>query len=115
MAAALAILTEALDEPGTDIAHSLHWLTLDAAAAVTSYLGLSVVVSHSDPPFTASPVARGPSPATSTPPSTGVCAPMILANSAVAITTRITGIVDLAATCASHCTLTSDHHPQQPT
>ena len=44
MAAALAILTEALDEPGTDIAHSLHRLTLDAAAAIPSYLGLSVLV-----------------------------------------------------------------------
>ena len=59
MAAALAILTEALDEPGTDIAHSLHRLTLDAAAAVTSYLGLSVVVSHSDPPFTVTALAEG--------------------------------------------------------
>ena len=59
MAAALAILTEALDEPGTDIAHSLHRLTLDAAAAVTSYLGLSVVVSHSDSPFTVTTLAEG--------------------------------------------------------
>jgi hypothetical protein len=59
MAAALAILTEALDEPGTDIAHSLHRLTLDAAAAVTSYLGLSVVVSHRDPPFTVTALADG--------------------------------------------------------
>ena len=59
MAAALAILTEALDEPGTDIAHSLHRLTLDAAAAVTSYVGLSVVVSHSDPPFTVTTLADG--------------------------------------------------------
>ncbi len=59
MAAALAILTEALDEPGTDIAHSLHRLTLDAAAAVTSYLGLSVVVSHSDSPFTVTALAEG--------------------------------------------------------
>jgi len=59
MAAALAILTEALDEPGTDIAHSLHWLTLDAAVAVTSYLGLSVVVSHSDSPFTVTALAEG--------------------------------------------------------
>jgi hypothetical protein len=58
-AAALAILTDALDEPGTDIAHSLHRLTLDAAAAVTSYLGLSVVVSHSDPPFTVTALAEG--------------------------------------------------------
>ena len=59
MAAALAILTEALDEPGTDIAHSLHRLTLDAAAAIPSYLGLSVVVSHSDPPLTITTLADG--------------------------------------------------------
>ena len=59
MAAALAILTEALDEPGTDIAHSLHRLTLDAAAAIPSHLGLSVVVSHSDPPFTVTTLADG--------------------------------------------------------
>ena len=59
MAAALAVLTEALDEPGTDIAHSLHRLTLDAAAAVTSYLGLSVVVSQSDPSFTVTALAEG--------------------------------------------------------
>jgi hypothetical protein len=59
MAAALAILTEALDEPGTDIALSLHRLTLDAATAVASYLGLSVVVSHSDSPFTVTALADG--------------------------------------------------------
>ncbi len=59
MAAALAILTEALDEHGTDIAHSLHRLTLDAAAAVPSYLGLSVVVCHSNPPFTFTALADG--------------------------------------------------------
>ena len=59
MASALAILTEALDEPGTDIAHSLHRLTLDAAAAVTSYLGLRVVVSQSNPPFTVTALSDG--------------------------------------------------------
>jgi len=59
MAAALALLTEALDEPDTDIAHSLHRFTLDAAAAVTSYLGLSVVVSQSNPPFTVTTLADG--------------------------------------------------------
>ena len=45
--------------PAPSIAHSLHRLTLDAAAAVTSYLGLSVVVSHSDPPFTVTALAEG--------------------------------------------------------
>ena len=59
MAAALAILTEALDEPGTDIEHSLHRLTLDAAAAIPSHLGRCVVVSHSDPPFAVTALADG--------------------------------------------------------
>lgn len=59
MAAALAVLTEALDEHGTDIAHSLHRLTLDAAAAISSYLGLSVVVSQSDPPLTITTLTDG--------------------------------------------------------
>ena len=56
-AAALALLTEALDEHGTDIAHSLHRLTLDAATAVPSYLGLSVVVSQNNPPLTVTTLA----------------------------------------------------------
>jgi hypothetical protein len=55
----MALLTETLDEPGTDIAHSLHRLTLDAQAAVPSYLGLSVVVPHSDPPLTVTTLADG--------------------------------------------------------
>ena len=59
MAAALTVLTEALDEPGADIARSLRGLALDAAAAVPSYLGLSVVVSQSDPPFTITALADG--------------------------------------------------------
>ncbi|MEO6793733.1 MAG: hypothetical protein ABI253_06020 [Mycobacterium sp.] len=52
MAAALATLTESLDDPDTDIAHSLQLLTVYAAAAVESFLGLSVVVPHSVPNFT---------------------------------------------------------------
>ena len=44
MAASLNILTAALDDPGADVAHSLHQLTLQAAAAIPTYLGLSVVV-----------------------------------------------------------------------
>jgi hypothetical protein len=59
MAAALAVLTEALDEHRTDIEHSLQRLTLATSAAVPSYLGLSVIVSHSNPPFTfTTPVDR---------------------------------------------------------
>lgn len=59
LAADLRVLTDALDEPGVDIEHSLHQLTLDAAAAVPSCLGLSVVVTNSDPPFTVSVLADG--------------------------------------------------------
>ena len=59
MVAALDILTEALDEPGTDIAHSLRRLTSAAAAAVPTYLGLSVVVAQSDPPITVTALADG--------------------------------------------------------
>jgi hypothetical protein len=52
LAADLDILTEALDEPGTDVLHSLHQLGVDAQAAVPTYLGLSMTVDGSDPPFT---------------------------------------------------------------
>lgn len=52
LAADLGILTAALDEPGADVLHSLHQLGVDAQAAVPSYLGLSVTVDGSDPPFT---------------------------------------------------------------
>jgi hypothetical protein len=52
LAADLGILTAALDEPGTDVLHSLHQLGIDAQAAVPSYLGLSMTVDGSDPPFT---------------------------------------------------------------
>jgi hypothetical protein len=52
LAADLGILTAALDEPGADVLHSLHRLGVDAQAAVSTYLGLSVTVDGSDPPFT---------------------------------------------------------------
>jgi hypothetical protein len=52
LAADLRILTVALDEPGTDIAQSLRQLTIDAQAAVPSFLGLSMILSRSDPLFT---------------------------------------------------------------
>jgi hypothetical protein len=52
LAADLGILNEALDEPGADVLHSLHQLGVDAHAAVPSYLGLSVTVDGSVPPFT---------------------------------------------------------------
>lgn len=52
LAADLAMLTVALDEPGADVLHSLHQLGVDARAAVPSYLGLSVIVDGNDPAFT---------------------------------------------------------------
>jgi hypothetical protein len=51
MAAALASLTAALDDPDTDIVHSLHLFALYTAAAIPTYRGLSVFVPHSDPPL----------------------------------------------------------------
>jgi hypothetical protein len=51
LAAALGILTAALDEPRADLAHSLRQLTANATAAIPTFLGLSVTVDGSDPPF----------------------------------------------------------------
>jgi hypothetical protein len=51
VAADLGILTAALDEPGADVLHGLHQLGVDAQAAVPTYLGLTVTVDGSDPPF----------------------------------------------------------------
>jgi hypothetical protein len=59
MVAALNVLTEALDDPDTDIAHSLQLLALDAAAAVQSYRGLRVVVPQGDSPLTVMVMADG--------------------------------------------------------
>jgi len=52
LAADLAILTAALDEPGADVADSLRQLTADATVAVPTFLGLSVTVHGNYPPFT---------------------------------------------------------------
>ncbi len=52
LAADLAILTAALDEPGTDVADSLCQLTANATVAVPTFLGLSVTVHGNDLPFT---------------------------------------------------------------
>ena len=59
LAADLGILTAALDEPGADVLQSLHHLGVDAQAAVPTYLGLSVTVNGSDPPFTFTTLADG--------------------------------------------------------
>ena len=59
MIEALTLLTEALDDPEADIAHSLRRLTLDAAAAIPSHCGVSVAVPHSDPPITLTVLVDG--------------------------------------------------------
>src|SRR5271163_1462028 len=51
LAAELGFLTAALDEPGGDVADSLRRLTAGATAAIPTFLGLSVTVVGSDPPF----------------------------------------------------------------
>ena len=59
LAADLDILTAALDEPGVDVLRSLHQLDAATQAAVPSYLGLSVTVDGSDPPFTLTTLEDG--------------------------------------------------------
>jgi hypothetical protein len=59
LAADLGILTAALDEPGADVAHSLRQLTADTTAAIPTFLGLSVTVDGSDPPFTFTTFVKG--------------------------------------------------------
>jgi len=59
LAADLGILTAALDEPGADVLHSLHQLGVDARATVPTYLGLSITVDGSDPPFSFTTVEDG--------------------------------------------------------
>jgi hypothetical protein len=59
LAAELEILTATLDEPGADIAHSVRQLALNAAAGVTTYLGLSVLMGRSEPPFGFTALADG--------------------------------------------------------
>jgi hypothetical protein len=51
LAAELAVLTEALDDPGADIAENLLRLATDARAAVASYRGLMVLIPGADPPI----------------------------------------------------------------
>ncbi len=59
LAADLGILTAALDEPGADVLHRLHQLGVAAQGAVPTYLGLSVTVDCSDPPFTFTTLGDG--------------------------------------------------------
>jgi hypothetical protein len=51
LAAELAVLTEALDAPGADVAGSLLRLANEARAAVVSYRGVMVVIESADPPI----------------------------------------------------------------
>jgi hypothetical protein len=55
----LGILTAALDEPGADVGDSLRQLMADATAAIPTFLGLSVTVDGSDPPFTFTTFVKG--------------------------------------------------------
>lgn len=57
--AALSALTASLDDPDTDIVQSLDLLTLCAAAAVESYVGLSILVSQNDSRFVITTPADG--------------------------------------------------------
>lgn len=59
LTADLDILTAALDEPGVDVAGSLRRLAADATVAIPTFLGLSVTVDGSDPPFTFTTFAKG--------------------------------------------------------
>ena len=49
LAADLALVTDALDDPRADVAESVRQLAADALLAVPSFLGLTVVVSGADP------------------------------------------------------------------
>lgn len=51
LAADLGVLTAALDGPDGDVADDLRKLTADATIAIPTFLGLSVTVRGSDPPF----------------------------------------------------------------
>jgi len=52
LAADLAILTQALDDPDSDVAESVLRLARAVGSAVPSFLGLTVTVHDSDPPLT---------------------------------------------------------------
>ena len=51
LAADLTILTQALDDPDSDVVDSVLHLARDVGSAVPSFLGLTVTVHDSDPPF----------------------------------------------------------------
>lgn len=59
LADALAALTEALDEPGTDILHAVLQLATGTRLAVPSYLGLSVTATRDDLPISFTMLEEG--------------------------------------------------------
>ncbi|CAN5666563.1 hypothetical protein BH09ACT8_BH09ACT8_15420 [soil metagenome] len=59
MAASLNILTAALDDSDADISRSLDQLAVETTSAIPTYLGLSILVPQSNPPFTISTLAVG--------------------------------------------------------
>jgi hypothetical protein len=63
LAAALATLTEALDEPGTDILDAVLQLAIGTRLAVPSYLGLSVTATRGDLPISFTTLEDGVDPA----------------------------------------------------
>jgi hypothetical protein len=62
LAAALASLTLALDEPGTDIAGTVLQLHADARLAVPSYLGLTVIITVDNSPVSFTTLEDGIAP-----------------------------------------------------
>ena len=52
LAADLTILTQALDDPDSDVVESVLRLARDVGSAVPSFLGLTVTVHDCEPPFT---------------------------------------------------------------
>lgn len=63
LAADLAMLTEALAEPGTDIEQTLHRLALDIAAVTTSFAGLTAAVDVGEVPTTITTLVDSVAPA----------------------------------------------------
>ena len=62
VAADLALLSDALDDPNADIAQSLHRLAADTKLAVASYLGLTITHPTSDGPVVISAFEDGGGP-----------------------------------------------------
>ena len=63
-AAELALLTQTLDLPETDIADTLTTLVADVQTAVDSYLGLSIAITVSGSPVTLTTLADDRRPST---------------------------------------------------